>query len=85
MIELASLTNALLVERLGMRRLSHTALAAFIVLSAVLAAAALLGALSLWLFIGLMVPLFYLFGLIARISTQWPWSRKARTPAWHRR
>ena len=65
MIALASLTNAMLVERLGMRRLSHTALAAFIVLSAVLAAAALLGAMTFWLFIGLMVPLFYLFGLIA--------------------
>ncbi|HEY8246559.1 MAG TPA: multidrug effflux MFS transporter [Hyphomicrobium sp.] len=65
MIALASLTNAMFVERLGMRRLSHTALAAFIVLSAVLAASALLGALSFWLFIGLMVPLFYLFGLIA--------------------
>jgi DHA1 family bicyclomycin/chloramphenicol resistance-like MFS transporter len=65
MIALASLTNAMLVERLGMRRLSHTALAAFIVLSAVLAAAALFGAMTFWLFIGLMVPLFYLFGLIA--------------------
>jgi len=49
MIALASLTNAMLVERLGMRRLSHTALAAFIVLSAVLAAAALLGAMTFWL------------------------------------
>ena len=66
MMALASLTNAQLVERLGMRRLSHTALAAFIALSAVLAAggAARRDA-SFWLFIGLMVPLFYLFGLIA--------------------
>ncbi|MDP1909751.1 MAG: multidrug effflux MFS transporter [Hyphomicrobium sp.] len=65
MIALASLTNALLVGRLGMRRLSHVALAAFIALSALLVVATLLGWTSFWLFIGLMVPLFYLFGLIA--------------------
>jgi DHA1 family bicyclomycin/chloramphenicol resistance-like MFS transporter len=65
MIALASLTNAMLVGRLGMRRLSHAALAAFIALSALLVVATLLGWTSFWLFIGLMVPLFYLFGLIA--------------------
>ena len=44
MIAASSLTNALLVERLGMRRLSHVSLALFIALSAVLVVAALLGA-----------------------------------------
>ena len=41
MIAASSLTNALLVERLGMRRLSHVSLAIFIALSAVLVVAAL--------------------------------------------
>jgi DHA1 family bicyclomycin/chloramphenicol resistance-like MFS transporter len=61
----ASLTNAQLVERLGMRRLSHTALAAFIALSLVLVVAAVLGWAGFWLFIGFMMPLFFLFGLVA--------------------
>jgi MFS transporter, DHA1 family, multidrug resistance protein len=65
MIAGASLTNAMLVERYGMRRLSHLALGAFIVISALLAGAALLGWAGFWLFIGLMMPLFFLFGLIA--------------------
>lgn len=65
MIAVASLTNAMLVERYGMRRLSHAALAAFAAISALLAGAALLGPVSFWLFIGLMMPLFFLFGLIA--------------------
>jgi MFS transporter, DHA1 family, multidrug resistance protein len=61
----ASLTNAQLVERLGMRRLSHTALAAFIGLSLVLVLAAALGFASLAFFIGMMMVLFFLFGLVA--------------------
>jgi DHA1 family bicyclomycin/chloramphenicol resistance-like MFS transporter len=65
MIAVASLTNAMLVERFGMRRLSHVALAAFAALSAVLVGAALLDAVGFWLFIALMMPLFFLFGLIA--------------------
>lgn len=65
MIAAASLTNALLVERLGMRRLSHISLAVFIALSALLVLAALLGGAGFWLFMGVMAPLFYLFGLIA--------------------
>lgn len=65
MIAVASLTNAMLVERFGMRRLSHISLAAFAAISALLAGAALLGQVNFWLFIGLMMPLFFLFGLIA--------------------
>ena len=61
----ASLTNAQLVERLGMRRLSHTALAAFIALSAVLVLTAFLGYASLTFFIVMMMVLFFLFGLVA--------------------
>ena len=61
----ASLTNAQLVERLGMRRLSHTALAAFIAVSAVLVLAAFLGHANLALFIVLMMVLFFLFALVA--------------------
>jgi MFS transporter, DHA1 family, multidrug resistance protein len=61
----ASLTNAQLVERLGMRRLSHTALAAFIGLSLVLVLAAALGFASLAFFIGMMMVLFFMFGLVA--------------------
>ena len=65
MIAVASLTNAMLVARFGMRRLSHTSLAVFVVVSALLVAAVPLGWASFPLFIGLMMPLFFLFGLIA--------------------
>lgn len=65
MIAVASLTNAMLVERYGMRRLSHTSLAAFVVISALLVGAALIGWASFSVFIGTMMPLFLLFGLVA--------------------
>ena len=65
MIAVASLTNAMMVERLGMRRLSHTSLAAFIAVSALLVALILAGVAGFWVFICLMMPLFLLFGLIA--------------------
>jgi len=61
----ASLVNARWVERLGMRLVSHTALSAFIVLAIVLLIAALLGLANVWLFMGLMGALFFLFGLVA--------------------
>jgi DHA1 family bicyclomycin/chloramphenicol resistance-like MFS transporter len=61
----ASLTNARLVEGLGMRRVSHTALAGFIVLSAVLAAVTYAGLANVVVFIGMMMALFFLFGLVA--------------------
>ena len=64
-IALASFTNSRLVRRLGMRRLSHTALVALLGLSATLA---LLGAmvppLPLWLALGGMVGCAFLYGLI---------------------
>ncbi len=65
MIAVASLTNAMLVERLGMRRLSHSALAAFIVVSALLVGLTLAGLADFWVFIAMMMPLFLLFGFIA--------------------
>ena len=61
----ASLTNAQLVERLGMRRLSHTALAGFIALSGVLVLASALGYASLTFFVVMLMLLFFLFGLVA--------------------
>jgi DHA1 family bicyclomycin/chloramphenicol resistance-like MFS transporter len=63
-IALASFTNSRLVRRLGMRRLSHSALIAHCGLSA---AVALLGAtipLPLWLALGGVAACFFLYGLI---------------------
>jgi DHA1 family bicyclomycin/chloramphenicol resistance-like MFS transporter len=65
LMALASVTNANLVERLGMRRLSHTALSGFVVLAALLAAAAAADMASLPVFIAAMGGLFFLFGLVA--------------------
>jgi DHA1 family bicyclomycin/chloramphenicol resistance-like MFS transporter len=48
-----------------MRRLSHTALSGFVLLSALLAAAAATGMASLPVFIVAMGGLFFLFGLVA--------------------
>lgn len=65
LMALASVTNANLVERLGMRRLSHTALTGFVVLSALLTAAAAADVVTLPIFIAAMGGLFFLFGLVA--------------------
>jgi DHA1 family bicyclomycin/chloramphenicol resistance-like MFS transporter len=65
MIAVASITNAMLVERMGMRRLSHMSLVSFIAISAVLVVLAVSGLASFWVFIGLMMPLFLLFGFMA--------------------
>ncbi len=65
MIAVASVSNAMLVERLGMRRLSHTSLAAFVGVSALLVVLVMAGVAGFWLFMGLMMPLFLLFGFIA--------------------
>jgi MFS transporter, DHA1 family, multidrug resistance protein len=63
-IALASFTNAKLVYRLGMRRLSHTALATFVLLSSTLALiTATLGA-PLWLALCGTAACFFLYGLI---------------------
>ncbi|MFA5900959.1 MAG: multidrug effflux MFS transporter [Hyphomicrobium sp.] len=65
MIAAASITNAMLVARFGMRLLSQAALVGFILVSALLVAAVLLDLVGLLLFIAMMMPLFFLFGLIA--------------------
>ena len=65
LMAIASVTNANLVERLGMRRLSHTALTGFTVLSILLAGAAAADMATLPLFLAGMGGLFFLFGLIA--------------------
>ncbi len=62
---LASVTNANLVERLGMRLVSHTALTGFFVVSLVLTGAAAAGLATLPLFAVLMGALFFQFGFIA--------------------
>ncbi len=64
LMALAALTNANLVERIGMRRVSHTALTGFVAVSVGLAGAAALGFATLPLFAALMGALFFLFGLI---------------------
>jgi len=62
----ASFTNAQLVGRLGMRRLSHSALAGFIAVSAILVLiAAVTQHVPLWVFGFLLATMFFLFGLIA--------------------
>ncbi len=65
LMALAAFTNASLVERLGMRRVSHTALTGFIAVSLILAGAAAMGAATFTLFVVLMSALFFLFGLVA--------------------
>lgn len=64
-IALASFANARLVGRLGMRRVSHTALVAFIGVSILMAAAAALGMADFWVFAICVGVTFFLFGLIA--------------------
>jgi DHA1 family bicyclomycin/chloramphenicol resistance-like MFS transporter len=63
-IALASFTNAQLVQRFGMRRLSHLALAGFIAACVLLAGFSLVGQPPLLLFGVLMAAAFFGFGLI---------------------
>jgi DHA1 family bicyclomycin/chloramphenicol resistance-like MFS transporter len=65
LLAVASLANAALVERLGMRLVSHSALTAFLAASLLLTAAAATGLATLPVFLGLMSFLFFAFGLIA--------------------
>lgn len=62
---LASFVNAALVERLGMRPTSHSALVAFIGVSLVLALAAAIGVASLPVYVLCIGAAFFCFGLIA--------------------
>lgn len=64
-LALASFTNARIVGRLGMRRVSHTALAGYLTVAMILAVAASLGSASLPVVLGLIGAAFFLFGLIA--------------------
>jgi DHA1 family bicyclomycin/chloramphenicol resistance-like MFS transporter len=61
---LAAFTNAQLVQRLGMRRLSHSALVAFILVATTLSALSLAGKPPVWLLIALLAACFYLFALM---------------------
>jgi MFS transporter, DHA1 family, multidrug resistance protein len=63
-IALASFTNARLVRRHGMRRLSHTALVAHLGLSATLALLGSITPLPLWLGLGGMAACAFLYGLM---------------------
>jgi DHA1 family bicyclomycin/chloramphenicol resistance-like MFS transporter len=63
-IALATFTNSRLVRRLGMRRLSHTALVAHLTLSATLVLLGSLVPLPLWLALGGMAACAFLYGLI---------------------
>ncbi|MBS0253017.1 MAG: multidrug effflux MFS transporter [Proteobacteria bacterium] len=64
-IAVASFVNARLVGRLGMRRVSHTALVGFIAVSLLLAAASAFGAAGFVTFAVAVGLGFFLFGLIA--------------------
>ena len=64
-IAVASLLNAKLVERLGSRLISHTALIGFIAMSAIHAAVALSGHETIWSFAVLQALTMFCFGLIA--------------------
>lgn len=64
-MSLASFVNARLVETIGMRRLSHTALVGFTLVSVVLAIIAAAGLASFPVFSGSLAVTFFLFGLIA--------------------
>jgi DHA1 family bicyclomycin/chloramphenicol resistance-like MFS transporter len=64
-IAVASLLNARLVERLGSRLISHTALLGFITMSAIHAAVALSGHETIWTFAVLQALTMFCFGFIA--------------------
>lgn len=60
----AAFTNAQLVQRLGMRRLSHSALVAFMIVSSGMAILCYLGRPPLWQLMSLLALCFYLFALM---------------------
>ncbi|MGZ9113233.1 MAG: MFS transporter, partial [Brevundimonas sp.] len=64
-IAVASLLNARLVERLGSRLISHTALLGFIIMSSIHAAVALTGHETIWTFAVLQALTMFCFGFIA--------------------
>ncbi len=60
----ASFTNARLVQRIGMRRLSHTALCGYLVVSATLAIAATLTTLPLAVALAGICLCYFLYGMV---------------------
>jgi len=64
-IGLTSYANSRLVMRIGQRRLSHTALAGFLVISAVHSAILLAGVDNVWIFLVLLAAAMSFMGLIA--------------------
>ncbi len=64
-VAVASLLNARLVERLGSRLISHTALLGFIAMSAIHAAVAMTGHETIWTFAVLQALTMFCFGFIA--------------------
>ncbi|WP_410216912.1 multidrug effflux MFS transporter [Paracoccus sp. (in: a-proteobacteria)] len=62
---LSSFLNSRIVRRLGMRRMSHFAVLAFTALSGVLLLVSLEGAPPLWLFLGLLAAIMFMFGWAA--------------------
>jgi DHA1 family bicyclomycin/chloramphenicol resistance-like MFS transporter len=61
---LSSFINSRLVGRLGMRRISHAAVALFTALSGSLLGLALFGALKLWVFMLLVAGIMFLLGMV---------------------
>jgi DHA1 family bicyclomycin/chloramphenicol resistance-like MFS transporter len=61
----SSLLNARIVDRLGMRKVSHTALIGFIAIATLHAAVALAGLETLWTFAILQAAMMFCFGLVA--------------------
>lgn len=63
-LAVASFVNSRLVGRLGMRRVSHTAVIGFLVSGVIHAALALTVGVPLWLFVGLLSVSLFCFGLM---------------------
>ena len=61
---LSSLVNSRIVERLGMRIVSHTALFGYIVIAAIHVAVAYTGHDSLWTFVALQAAMMFCFGMM---------------------
>lgn len=73
--------NSRLVGRIGMRRLSQSALLLFLVISLAWLVVSLEIKMSLWLFITFFASAMLPSARLAPISTHWPWSRSANWPA----
>lgn len=65
LMAVAAFLNSRIVRRFGMRRISHFALLTFTALSAVLLIASLAGQPPLWLFLGLLSAIMFMFGWAA--------------------